>query len=211
MSARERILARVASARSGGSSQSAVDADIVRHARGPAPSPPGDLSDLFAQRATLLASDVARVRVMDDVPATVGEYLDRHRLARRAVCWPDLLALPWHGQRFEMESRAARGDDAVGVTGVFAAIAETGTLMLLSSADTPATVSLLPETHIAVVPTRRLVAIMEDGFARLRAEHGALPRAVNFVSGPSRTADVEQTVTLGAHGPRRVLIVLVDG
>jgi L-lactate dehydrogenase complex protein LldG len=51
---------------------------------------------------------------------------------------------------------------------------------------------------------------MEDAWALLKREHGALPRAVNFVSGPSRTADIEQTVTLGAHGPYRVLIILLN-
>ena len=97
----------------------------------------------------------------------------------------------------------------VGITGAFAGIAETGTLMLLSGPQTPATASLLPETHIAVVDKTQIVATMEDAWDRLRDEHGKLPRAVNFVSGPSRTADVEQTVTLGAHGPYRVLIIFV--
>jgi L-lactate dehydrogenase complex protein LldG len=82
--------------------------------------------------------------------------------------------------------------------------------MLLSGPDTPASVSLLPETHIAIVPASRIVATMEDAFALLRAERpGALPRSVNFVSGPSRTGDIEQTIVLGAHGPCRVHIVIV--
>lgn len=81
--------------------------------------------------------------------------------------------------------------------------------MLLSGTRTPATVSLLPETHVAVVERTCMVATMEDAWDRLRSVHGTLPRAVNFISGPSRTADIEQTVTLGAHGPYRVLIVIV--
>ena len=92
---------------------------------------------------------------------------------------------------------------------MFCGIAETGTLMLLSGPQTPPTVSLLPETHIALLPVARIVAHMEDGWDLLRAELGNMPRAVNFVSGPSRTADIEQTVTLGAHGPYRVHIVLL--
>jgi L-lactate dehydrogenase complex protein LldG len=72
-------------------------------------------------------------------------------------------------------------------------------------------VSLLPETHIAIVNVNRIVRGMEDAWALLRAEHGsAMPRAVNFISGPSRTADIEQTLVLGAHGPYRVHIVLLD-
>ena len=99
--------------------------------------------------------------------------------------------------------------DLVGITGCFCAIAETGTLMLLSGPDTPPGASLLPETHIAIVTSNRIVRGMEDAWELLRAERGVvLPRAVNFVSGPSRTADIEQTVTLGAHGPYRVHIIL---
>ena len=81
----------------------------------------------------------------------------------------------------------------------------------MSGPRTPATTSLLPETHIAVVRASRLVRGMEDAWKLLRDEHGAdfMPRALNFISGPSRTADIEQTLVLGAHGPYRVHIVLV--
>jgi L-lactate dehydrogenase complex protein LldG len=207
MSARERILQRVTAA-SAPDSQ-AVDAILNGRARGPAPSLPTDLVARFVECATRLASDVRQVK-RADVPAVVARYLEENGAPRRAVCWPDIAKLPWPAQRIETEVRAARGEDLVGITGAFAAIAETGTLMLCSGAATPATVSLLPETHIAIVDTACIVATMEDAWARLRQEHGAVPRAVNFISGPSRTADVEQTVTLGAHGPRRVLIVLVS-
>jgi L-lactate dehydrogenase complex protein LldG len=88
-------------------------------------------------------------------------------------------------------------------------VAETGTLMMLSGPDTPASMHLLPETHVAVVPAERVVAHYEDGFALARAERGTLPRATNLVSGPSRTGDIEQTIVLGAHGPYRVHVVIV--
>jgi L-lactate dehydrogenase complex protein LldG len=101
------------------------------------------------------------------------------------------------------------GDDLVGLTGVFCAVAETGSLVVLSGPDTPAANSLLPETHIALVPASRIVAGMEEAWRLLREECGELPRAVNFISGPSRTGDIEQTLVLGAHGPYRVHIVLV--
>jgi L-lactate dehydrogenase complex protein LldG len=81
--------------------------------------------------------------------------------------------------------------------------------MLVSGAATPASVSLVPETHVAVLSARRIVAHMEDAWDLLRAERRELPRAVNFVSGPSRTADIEQTLILGAHGPYRVHVIIV--
>jgi L-lactate dehydrogenase complex protein LldG len=80
---------------------------------------------------------------------------------------------------------------------------------VVSGPETPAAASLLPETHIAVVPVGRIVKHMEDGWARARAELGRLPRLVNFISGPSRTGDIDQTIVLGAHGPYRVHMILV--
>lgn len=169
-----------------------------------------DLVTRFKQRATALASTVAGPLPPEQVPVAIAAYLEKHQLAKKAVCWPELNPLDWSAAGIAVEARGANGVDLVGITGSFCAIADTGSLMLLSGPQTPATVSLLPETHIAVVPVERLVARMEDAWERLRAERAALPRAVNFISGPSRTADVEQTVTLGAHGPYRVLIVLTQ-
>jgi len=174
-------------------------------------SPPrlaGDLAERFREQATRLASAVVGPMAAGAAPAAIADYLVRERLPTTAVCWPALADRDWAAAGLDVEARAATATDLVGITGAFCAIAETGTLMLLSGPETPATVSLLPETHIALVPVASIVATMEDGWARLRAAHGRLPRAVNFVSGPSRTADIEQTVTLGAHGPYRVLIVL---
>jgi L-lactate dehydrogenase complex protein LldG len=129
-------------------------------------------------------------------------------LPLKAVCWPELSMLDWLAAGIEIAVREARDSDLVGITGAYCAIAETGTLMTVSGRETPATVSLLPETHIAVVKTSRIVRGMEEAWQLARRELGRLPRAVNFISGPSRTADIEQTVTLGAHGPYRVHIVL---
>jgi len=210
MNARETILARIARARATRASPGEVDDYLHRHPRGPIPRVEGDLAQRFCDQARGLGSDVAQVATLAEVPAQVAHYLRERQLPMQAVCWPALTALDWRGAGLEVEARAAGGDDPVGITGAFVAIAETGTLMLLSGPDTPGAVSLLPETHIAVVARARIVATMEDAWDRLRAKRGSLPRAVTFVSGPSRTADIEQTITLGAHGPARVLIIVVD-
>jgi L-lactate dehydrogenase complex protein LldG len=125
--------------------------------------------------------------------------------------WNTLADLPWQAAGIDAQARAPRGDDAVGITGVFAAIAETGTLMMLSGPDTPASMHLLPETHVAIVSASRVVGHYEDAFALVRAERGELPRATSLVSGPSRTGDIEQTIVLGAHGPYRVHVIVVSG
>jgi L-lactate dehydrogenase complex protein LldG len=143
------------------------------------------------------------------VPAAVAAYLASNQLPMCAVCWKSLGELDWPGSGVSVEERPARESDLVGITEVFCAIAETGTLMTLSGAHTPPVTSLLPETHIAVVRTSQIVPGMEEAWQRLRELPDTPPRAVNFISGPSRTADIEQTLTFGAHGPYRVHVILV--
>lgn len=187
---------------------------LEQHPRGIAPGIVGDLLEHFLAQAQRMASTVERVPSLDAVPEAVLRYLAARGLDQRVVAWPALRALdfeslPVQHPELRIEYRPPGGDDQVTLTGAFAAIAETGTLMLLSSPNTPAAAHLLPETHIAIVLADRVVAHYEDGFALLRAEHGEVPRAINLVSGPSRTADIEQTLVMGAHGPYRVHIILV--
>lgn len=204
MKAREAILQRIHAALG-----AAQQAPLV-HACGPQPAAYTDPVGRFIDCATRLASTVTRIAERADVPQAVAYYLQQAGLGQVAVCWPELLDLEWIAAGLHVNARDVEPEDAVGITGAFCAIAETGTLMLLSGRDTPAALSLLPETHIAVVDARRIVNTMEAAWALLRQERGPLPRAVNFVSGPSRTADIEQTVTLGAHGPARVHIVIMN-
>lgn len=216
MTARERILARIRERQGKAGEPQADELETVRaylaaHARSPAPRDEWDGLTRFRECALSLASTLDEARAMTDVPARAASYLKERGLPLRAVCWPELIELDWRGSALDVEARAGRSDDLVGITGAYCAISESGTLMTLSGPQTPPTVSLLPETHIAVVRRSRIVRTMEDAWAMLRLEHGRMPRAVTFVSGPSRTADIEQTVTLGAHGPYRVHIIIVAG
>jgi L-lactate dehydrogenase complex protein LldG len=216
MSARERMLALIRERQGKRAAPAAADIEAVRsylaaHSRNPAPRHDGAPLARFQDRALALASTIDTATDMAEVPARIATYLKAGALPLRAVCWRELLELDWRTSGIEVEARAARGDDLVGITGASCAVAETGTLVALSGSDTPPSVSLLPETHIAVMNVARIVHTMEDAWQLMRAELGELPRAVNFISGPSRTADIEQTVTLGAHGPYRVHIVLVGG
>ncbi len=215
MSGRENILARIR-ARQGRAltaaddERQAVAQYLSVHPQGPRPAVDADLVARFRNRAQSLMTTLDEVEGLQEVPSAAARYLRGLGLGPAAVCWPELAELDWAAQGLKVEARAAHGNDLVGITGAFCAIAETGTLMMLSGGNTPAAVSLLPETHIAVVPRSRIVSGMEDGWKLLRSEHGAMPRAVNFISGPSRTADIEQTVTLGAHGPYRVHLLLIN-
>ena len=215
MGSREEILAAIRRRQSrGGASPPVVEREQLQsylraHPRGPVPQVAGDLVARFRAHAEASASTCEQVPVMAEVPRAVAHYLEAMGLPKSGCVWPRLAGLGWKAAGLALEPRAARGEDMVGVTGVFCALAETGTLAMVSGADTPAGASLLPETHVALVPVARLVPYMEDAWDLMRAELGQLPRAVNFISGPSRTADIEQSVVLGAHGPYRVHIVLV--
>jgi len=125
------------------------------------------------------------------------------------VCWPEFGGLDWRSQDLHIEARPTAGDDRIGITGTFCAIAETGTLVLVTGEPWPVASALLPDTHIAVVRADRIVSGMEEAFALVRAERPTTPRALNLISGPSRTGDIEQTIVLGAHGPYRVHILVL--
>ncbi len=187
-----------------------VEADIARHVRGPGPELGGDLAAAFIAQAESLQTTVARVPAPVDVPQAVAAYLHENALPQQGVAWDTLRELAWSEAGLTLEFRPPRDEDRLGLTGCFCAVAETGSLLLTSSPATPASTHLLPETHVAIVPAARIVATLEDAYALLRQELGELPRAINTVSGPSRTGDIEQTIVLGAHGPYRVHVVLVD-
>ncbi|MEY2717045.1 MAG: lactate utilization protein C [Betaproteobacteria bacterium] len=222
--ARQSILRRIRQAQGHGDPAKGSPADLVRrserdaylaeHPRGLGPSIGADVVDHFCTQAQRMASTVDRVPSESEVPQAMTRYLVDMDLSLRVAAWPgfsriDFTTKPADLPALELEFRAPRGDDLVGLGGAFAGIAETGTLMLLSSAQTPASTHLLPETHIALLPVDRIVAHYEDAFALMRAEHAEPPRAMNLVSGPSRTADIEQTLVMGAHGPYRVHIILI--
>ena len=214
MSARDNILGRIRAALGRNQPMTEVEAAAMRtklrsHARGPLPTMDWEPVARFRERCLSLSSTVDEVAGLDRVPAAVARYLAGNGLQRAGVCWPEYSQLDWRGAGLTIEARPANGDDKIGITGTYCAIAETGTLMLLSGPDTHPRTSLLPETHIAVVRVSRILRSMEDGWDLLRKERGELPRQVTFVSGPSRTADIEMTLVLGIHGPYRVHIILV--
>ncbi len=213
MTAREEILQRVSSGvgkpADFAARRSAAEAALAAPVRGPQPVLGAELAVRFQAKAESLASTVARVANPGLAVSAVADYLAAGALGTNAVVTADVGSYDWAGSGLAVRIGAAVDADLVGISGCFCAIAETGTLMLLSGPETPATVSLLPETHIALVQVGRIVATMEDAFALLRAERGGIPRAINFISGPSRTGDIEQTIVLGAHGPCRVHLVLI--
>ncbi|HEX4886328.1 MAG TPA: LUD domain-containing protein [Casimicrobiaceae bacterium] len=219
--AREAVLGRVRKALGRASADEGAlaraRAQVAEHRHGPRPALPGDLVATFIDRATAMESSVERLATRADIPVAVARYLDALELpaaiaeqkSHAGVCWPAFADLDWAGAGLAIEARPTAGADRLGITGVLCAIAETGTLVVTSGPATPTATTLLPDTHVAVLSERDIVPGMEEAFARVRAPGGGMPRAVNLISGPSRTGDIEQTIVLGAHGPYRVHILLL--
>jgi len=171
--------------------------------------------ELFVAMAEEVQATVTRLSSSSAVAGEVARYLAAENLPAELVMAPDrsLDAIPWaEWPLLQIRRGRAQAEDKVGLTSCFAAIAETGTLMLISGPQTPTTLNFLPDTHIVVVNSDQLVGCYEDGWDRLRTSGPGetLPRAINFITGPSRTADIEQHIELGAHGPRRLHIVLIE-
>jgi len=108
-------------------------------------------------------------------------------------------------------TNAARAD--IGVTGVDYALAETGSLVLLARPGQPRSVSLLPPVHIALIRPEQIIRGFDELFELLRADFEAtgVKSAVTFITGPSRTADIELTLVVGVHGPQQLHAVLIAG
>ena len=211
MSGRDAILARIRAA-TGGARGDAPDR-LATRPPGPRPArADDDPVARFASEATAAGSTLSGPVRPEDVPAAVAAWLAAENLPARLAASPDpaLDRYPW-GSRplLTLERRRAEPEDRVSLTPCFAGIAETGTLAMLSGPERPVTLNFLPEAHIALVSTRDLVGAYEDLWARVRAA-GETPRTVNLITGPSRSADIGQELRMGAHGPRRLHIVLVD-
>jgi len=175
--------------------------------------PHAEQIDLFVRNVEKEFGSVVRVPAPDAVPEAVADYLAAQNLPTSLVMapHPELQAIPWAARPLlTIREGRAEATDLVSIQHAFAGIAETGTLMLPSAPERPTTLNLLADTEIAVLRASRLVGAYEDAWDLLRAERDGMPRNVMLVTGPSRSADIEQTLELGAHGPRRLHVVLIE-
>ncbi len=199
-----------------GDALSAVESRIANPTRNLIPEraqlPQSERVDLFVSMAESVAASVERVDSLDAVPDAVASFLAGLNLPSAVKLAPDpaLETIAWDKRpTLEVTTGRAEDPDLTSVTGAQAGIAETGTVMLASSGASPTTLNFLPDNHIVVLKSDQVVGAYEDGWDLLRA-NGGIPRTVNFVTGPSRTGDIEQKIQLGAHGPRRLHIILVE-
>ena len=168
---------------------------------------------VFKAEAERAQASLAEVPGWADAPVEIARFLRENNCPAtlRMGADPRLAALPWGETTLEILHGASDGGDVNAASVAFAGIAESGTLALVSGPDNPTTLNFLADNHIVVLARESIEADYESVFARLRGAYGkgGAPRALNFITGPSRSADIEQTLLLGAHGPRRVHIVIV--
>ena len=171
-----------------------------------------DPAAIFRAEAERVFATVEQVATPAEIPARIADVLRAKNLPPRLRKGDDayLAALPWTATTLTLDNGPVQADDAVGLSRAFAGVAETGTLALVSGPDNPTTLNFLPETHIVVIEAGKIVGNYEAFWEMLRAAYGegTMPRTVNFITGPSRSADIEQTLLLGAHGPRALHIII---
>ena len=164
----------------------------------------------FVSKLESVHATTSRVAGVADIAAAIDGYICAHGLSTNIVAARGALLdnIDWP-TAYRIEHRGATVDDAVAITEALAGIAETGTLVCGSSESHPTSLNFLPENHVVVMSESRLFKHMEDVWQELRRLPGGLPRAVNLITGPSKTADVEQTIQYGAHGPRRLHVIII--
>jgi L-lactate dehydrogenase complex protein LldG len=175
---------------------------------GPRPAFDGDVVERFVDKMLEKSATLARIASLADVGAEVARFVASVNAGKRLCVSPALTTINWP-EGFAVEHRAARRTDETSVTPCFAAVAESGGIVTLSGPDTPSTLNFVPDNHIVIVQAAQVVRDFEDVWTQWRASGRPMPRTVNIISGPSRTADIEMTIQLGAHGPRRLHILLL--
>jgi L-lactate dehydrogenase complex protein LldG len=198
--------------------RAAVEERIARHPRGVIPArgqlPPAARVKLFADMVEAANGSAEMLSGPDDVPAAVAALLRKHNLPMqvRRGDDPRLAAMAWaKAGTLEVTTGPSDGHQLVSVSHAFAGVAETGTLVMASGTDNPTTLNFLPDTHIVVVDAKDIAGDTETVWQRVRETFGvdSLPRAINLITGPSRSADIAQILILGAHGPRRLHVLVV--
>ena len=221
MSPRDAILNRIRSKVPKGDEaarRAAVDNRLAQHARNLVPARgQGDVAHrirVFTQMMEAVGGSVEVLSDINDVPHAVAAYLRSANLPAHVRRGSDavLAKLPWHrGGALQVDEGRAIDSDKASITRAFAGIAESGTVIQVSGPENPTTLNFLPESHIVVLEAANIFAGYEEAWTKLRTSfgEGQMPRTVNMISGPSRTADIEQTIVRPAHGPKNMHVLII--
>ncbi len=166
---------------------------------------------LFEAMATEASAELIPVDKETGLAEAIAAFIDEAGITTLVSAkTPTIAALDLSKHtRASIQTRVAQAGDIASLTECFAAIAETGTLMLLSGPDSPTTLNFLPDLHLVVLKRSQIVGAYEDAWQRVREASENIPRTVNMITGPSRSADIEQKLQMGAHGPKRLIIFMI--
>lgn len=170
------------------------------------PPPHGELVDIFCQSVKDNHAQLAVINTLSELPQAVATYLSNHQLPFTIVSEQSLIPLPWQAANILAEHRAPTKEDECGITTILAADATTGAMLITDTITHMPTLSLLPPHHIAVIKQQSLYPSISEVLNTIKKP---IPSLCNFICGPSRTADIEQEMVLGMHGPTNVLVILV--
>ena len=195
-----------------------IEDRIARHPRGLVPAraqkPPVERMKVFKEQVEGIFGTVQQLGSADEVPAAVAAYLRSKNLPMKIRRGADarLEQIPWDNEKtLEVSTGHSDGKQLAAISYAFGAAAESGTLVLLSGPDNPTTLNFLPDHHLVIIDAKDVAGDYETVWDRLRKKFGAgkMPRAVNWITGPSRSGDIEQKTLLGAHGPRSLHVLIL--
>ncbi|WP_210496985.1 LutC/YkgG family protein [Microvirga antarctica] len=168
---------------------------------------------LFKVQAEAALATVTEVASAADVPQSIAHFLRDHNLPAtlRMGDDPRLRAMPWSETTLAIDHGPSGGQDLNAVSHAYGAVAETGSAVMVSGSENPSTLNFLPDNHIVVIAAKDIARDYESVWTKIRFTFGkgGMPRTVNWITGPSRSGDIEQTMLLGAHGPRRLHVIVV--
>ena len=195
MSARDEIL---------GSIRSRTRAAVPEPEPYRAPAITSDLVAAFVAKAEAVNTEIRILEREDEIPTVIAEILRAHNLAAR-------IHLPPNSDVAGLDAltilRDPPGPDDTAATYAPLAVAETGTLVQPAREASPASWHFRPGFEIAILKASDIVAHFEDALVKLKKKN--LPPTINLITGPSRTGDIEQTLELGAHGPKALAVLIV--
>ncbi len=171
--------------------------------------------ELFKAMVHEALAELIELDSLDQVPQACADWLSSQGIKQLiSASDSELSALNWsplEQQQILRTERVGLAGDIASLTMSFAGIAETGTLMLHSGSQSPTTLNFLPDNHLVILRRSTIVGVYEEAWKKTREKYGnTLPRTVNMITGPSRSADIEQKLQMGAHGPKNLVILMIN-
>ncbi|PTN10306.1 LUD domain-containing protein [Mangrovibacterium marinum] len=207
MSSRENILARIKQARESRPEQLIPQPDFgspIYH------EPNGSLADWFQENLELVAGTVLRPQNLSEAVGLIAQ-LQKEENWQNLFCADPQLQKALSGQVNIQQNEDEFLQLDAGITGCEFLVAHLGSVMISSASPSGRRLHVFPETHLVVAHQRQLVKYLDDAMMAIQAKyHGKLPSSITNITGPSRTADIEKTLVMGMHGPKKLLVLLCD-